>query len=80
MLELVKYIISQFAEKPEEIEYKVEENDNSVEITVVLSESDMGKVIGRQGKIAKAMRTIVKAASAKENKKYTVEIKEREEA
>ena len=80
MLELVKYIISQFAEKPEEIEYKVEENDNSVEITVVLSESDMGKVIGRQGKIAKAMRTIVKVASAKENKKYTVEIKEREEA
>ncbi len=80
MLELVKYIIAQFAEKPEEIEYKVEENDNSVEITVVLSESDMGKVIGRQGKIAKAMRTIVKAASAKENKKYTVEIKEREEA
>ena len=80
MLELVKYIISQFAEKPEEIEYKVEENDNSVEITVVLSESDMGKVIGRQGKIAKAMRTIVKAASAKENKKYTVEINEREEA
>ncbi len=79
MLELVKYIIAQFAEKPEEIEYKVEENDNSVEITVVLSESDMGKVIGRQGKIAKAMRTIVKAASAKENKKYTVEIKEREE-
>ena len=80
MLELVKYIIAQFAEKPEEIEYKVEENDNSVEITVVLSESEMGKVIGRQGKIAKAMRTIVKAASAKENKKYTVEIKEREEA
>ena len=80
MLELVKYIIAQFAEKPEEIEYKVEENDNSVEITVVLSESDMGKVIGRQGKIDKAMRTIVKAASAKENKKYTVEIKEREEA
>ena len=35
MLELVKYIIAQFAEKPEEIEYKVEENDNSVEITVV---------------------------------------------
>ena len=80
MLELVKYIIAQFAEKPDEIEYTVEENDNSVEITVVLSESDMGKVIGRQGKIAKAMRTIVKATSAKENKKYTVEIKEREEA
>ena len=80
MLELVKYIIAQFAEKPDEIEYKVEEKENSVEITVSLSESDMGKVIGRQGKIAKAMRTIVKAAAAKENKRYNVEIKEREEA
>ncbi len=80
MLELVKYIIAQFAEKPDEIEYKVEEKENSIEITVILSESDMGKVIGRQGKIAKAMRTIVKAAAAKENKRYNVEIKEREEA
>ena len=80
MLELVKYIIAQFAEKPDEIEYKVEEKENSVEITVILSESDMGKVIGRQGKIAKALRTIVKAAAAKENKRYNVEIKEREEA
>ena len=77
MLELVKYIIAQFAEKPDEIEYKVEEKENSIEITVILSESDMGKVIGRQGKIAKAMRTIVKAAAAKENKRYNVEIKER---
>lgn len=80
MLELVKYIIAQFAEKPDEIEYKVEEKEKNIEITVILSESDMGKVIGRQGKIAKALRTIVKAAAAKENKRYNVEIKEREEA
>ena len=46
---------------------------------MTLDESDMGKVIGRQGKIAKALRTIVKAASAKENKRYNVEIKERGE-
>lgn len=50
MLELVKYIIAQFAEKPDEIEYKVEEKENSIEITVILSESDMGKVIGRQAR------------------------------
>ena len=37
----------------------------------------MGKVIGRQGKIAKALRTIVKAAAGKENKKYNIEIKEK---
>lgn len=79
MLELVKYIVNQFAEKPEAIEYVVNENGSNVEITVILDDSDMGKVIGRQGKIAKAIRTIVKAASSKENKKYNIEIKERGE-
>lgn len=77
MLELVKFIVNQFAESPDEIEYEVVENGNNVDIIVTLSESDMGKVIGRQGKLAKAMRTIVKAASQKENKKYNIEIKER---
>lgn len=79
MLELVKYVISQFAEKQDEIQYIVEETDGVVNITVALDESDMGKVIGRQGKLAKALRTIVRAASAKENKKYNVEIKEKGE-
>ncbi len=75
MLELVKYIVERFAEKKDEIDYIVAEDGNLVSITVVLDESDMGKVIGRQGKLAKALRTIVRSASAKENKKYNVEIK-----
>ena len=54
MLELVKYIVSQFAEYKDEIEYLVEDKNGTVEITVLLDESDMGKVIGKQGKIAKA--------------------------
>lgn len=77
MLDLIKYIVNHFAEKKDEIEYVVEEKENEVEITVLLSESDMGKVIGKQGKIAKAMRTLVRAASAKEEKKYNIEIKEK---
>lgn len=75
MLELIKYIVSQFAEKQDEIEYIVEEKGDVVDVTVVLNESDMGKVIGRQGKLAKALRTIVRSASAKEGKKYNIEIK-----
>ena len=75
MLELIKYIVNRFAEKQQEIEYIVEENDNNVLVTIVLEESDMGKVIGRQGKLAKALRTIVRFASAKEGKKYNIEIK-----
>ena len=80
MLELVKYIVSQFAEYKDDIEYLVEDKDDAVEITVLLNESDMGKVIGKQGKIAKALRTLVRCASAKEGKKYNIEIKEKEKA
>ena len=79
MLELIKYIVNQFAEKQEEVEYLVEESEKEVNVTIVLDESDMGKVIGRQGKIAKALRVIVKSASHKEGKKYSIEIKERGE-
>lgn len=80
MLELVKYIVEQFAEHKDEIEYQVEESEKGVEITVFLEESDMGKVIGKQGKIAKALRTLVRCASAKEGKKYNIEIKEKAKA
>ena len=77
MLDLVKYIVNQFADKPDEAVYEVNEEDGVTNITVTLDPSDMGKVIGKQGKIAKAMRTIVKAVSQSENKKYNVEIKEK---
>ncbi len=65
---MVKYIVGSFAEKKDEVEYTVtdresDRGDKIVEITVYLSESDMGKVIGKQGKIAKAMRTLVSSTS-----------------
>ena len=77
MLELIKYIVGTFAEKKDEVEYKVEEKETAIEVTVLLAESDMGKVIGRQGKIAKALRTLVKSATPRESKKYIIEIKEK---
>jgi hypothetical protein len=77
MLELIKYIVEQFAEKKEAIEYNTEETENAIQITVLLDESDMGKVIGKQGKIAKALRTIVRASTPKDSKKYVIEIKEK---
>ena len=78
MLDLVKYIVEQFAEDKENIEYKVNEKERVIEIVVTLSSSDMGKVIGKQGKIAKAMRTIVRAVAPANGKKYTVEICEKD--
>ncbi len=77
MLDLIKYIVGQFAEDKENVEYEVVEKDRVIEVNVVLSPSDMGKVIGKQGKIAKAMRTIVRAATPRDSKKYLVEIRER---
>ena len=67
------------SEKKDEVEILTEEKDRAIVVTVVLDPSDMGKVIGKQGKIAKALRTLVRAATPKNSKKYNVEIKEREE-
>ena len=74
MLELVKYIVNQFAEHKDEVEYQVSEEGTGVTITVLLEESDMGKVIGRQGRIAKEIRTIVKAVAQRDGKHVTVDI------
>lgn len=76
-LQLIKYVVERFADKKDEIEYKVEEKENAIEVTVLLDSSDMGKVIGKQGKIAKALRTIVSAYTPRESKKYFIEIKEK---
>lgn len=75
MLDLIKYIVNQFAENPNDVKYDVTENGNNVDVTILLKETDMGKVIGRQGKIAKSLRTIVSAASKKSGKRYNIEIK-----
>ena len=79
MLDLIKYIVATFAEKKDEVEYKVEEKDDAIEVTVLLAASDMGKVIGKQGKIAKAMRTLVKSATPRDSKRYMIELKEKGE-
>lgn len=77
MLELIKYIVDQFAEDKENVSYEVVEKDAAIEVIVSLSPSDMGKVIGRQGKIAKALRTIVRAATPSQSKRYVIEIREK---
>ena len=77
MLELIKYIVGQFAEDKENVSYEVTEKERVMEVVVSLSPSDMGKVIGKQGKLAKAMRTLVAAVTPKEEKRYVIEIREK---
>lgn len=76
MLELVKYIAESLVDKPEEVKVNQVENEKTVVIELSVAQEDMGKVIGKQGRIAKAIRTVVKAASTRSKKKYVVEIVE----
>jgi len=77
-MQLIKYVVERFAENTDEVEYKVEEKANAVKVEVLLVPSDMGKVIGKQGKIAKALRTLVNAYTPKDSKKYIIEINEKQ--
>ena len=76
MTELVKFLVTSLVNNADEVKV-TEGEDNAVDIQV--AKSDMGKVIGKDGKIAKAIRTIVKAAGAKNGVKYTVNILEANE-
>ena len=74
MVELVRYIAASLVEKPEAVDVREVENEDGVVIELRVDPEDMGKVIGKQGRIAKAIRTVVKAASAKNEKPVFVEI------
>lgn len=74
MVELVKFIAESLVDDPDQVDVQRVEGDNVITIELRVAQEDMGKVIGKQGRIAKAIRTVVKAASLKETKKVTVEI------
>ena len=74
MLELVRYIAASLVDKPEAVDVREVENEEGIVIELRVDPEDMGKVIGKQGRIAKAIRTVVKAASDKSPKPVFVEI------
>lgn len=74
MVELVRFIAKSLVEHPDEVDVREVENADSIVIELRVAEGDMGKVIGKQGRIAKAIRTVVKAATAKNAKPVFVEI------
>lgn len=77
MQELVTYIVKQLVDDKESVNVTAEENDEGViTLTIHVAESDIGKVIGRQGKIAMAIRTLAKSVGTREGKKYNVEIED----
>ena len=68
-------IVSAIVDTPEEVKVVCNENGNNIEFTLSVAPDEMGMVIGRGGKIAKAIRTVVKVASASTGKKVTVDIR-----
>ena len=74
MKELVEVIAKALVENPDEVVVTESVKDDETVIELSAAPADMGKVIGKQGRIAKAIRSVVKAASSKEDKKVIVEI------
>ena len=74
MKALVEVITKALVDNPEAVVVTEKEDGKALVIEVKVAESDMGKVIGKQGRIAKAIRSVVKAAAAKEDKKVIVDI------
>ena len=74
MKELVEVMAKALVEHPEEVSVTETEKNGEIIVELKVDPSDMGKVIGKQGRIAKAIRSVVKAAVSKEEKKVTVEI------
>ena len=74
MKALVEVITKALVDHPEEVVITEKNEGKAIVIEVKVAESDMGKVIGKQGRIAKAIRAVVKAAAAKEDKKVIVDI------
>lgn len=74
MGELVEFIAKSLVDNPEKVQVNEVEGSQSIIIELKVADEDMGKVIGKQGRIAKAIRTVVKAAAIKDNKRVVVEI------
>lgn len=74
MKELVEVIAKSLVDNPDEVSVTETEKDSVVVLELHVAASDMGKVIGKQGRIAKAIRSVVKAAASREDKKAVVEI------
>jgi hypothetical protein len=72
--ELVEFLAKSLVDNPDQVKVNEVEGERSVVLELTVAPEDMGKVIGKQGRIAKAIRTVVKAAAARQGKKVVVEI------
>ncbi|MGI6003872.1 MAG: KH domain-containing protein [Christensenellales bacterium] len=74
MEKLLEYLAQSLVDSPGDVSVTRVENDHSIVLELRVAQEDMGRVIGKQGRIAKAIRTVIKAATANEKKRVMVEI------
>lgn len=74
MEELVRFIAVHLVDKPEEVKITTRQGERSIILELSVAPEDMGKIIGKQGRIAKAIRRVLKAASVKQEQNYVLEI------
>ncbi len=74
MKELLEFVVKSLVTNPDDVVIEEETSGDIITLSVHVNESDMGKVIGKQGKIAKAIRSLMKAAAARKNVKVNVDI------
>ena len=79
MKELVEMIVKCLVDDPEQVHINETVGESVMILEIVVAQADMGKVIGKDGRIANALRTVVKAAAAKNDKKVTIEILSKDE-
>ncbi|MEW6556143.1 MAG: KH domain-containing protein [Elusimicrobiota bacterium] len=76
MKELVEYIVKALVDKPESVVVSIAETDYGNVVKIKVDETDKGRIIGKQGRIIKAIRQVVSASATKNNEHYRVEIAE----
>jgi predicted RNA-binding protein YlqC (UPF0109 family) len=76
MKELIQYIVLALVDNPDQVQVKESEQDDTIIIELTVAKEDLGKVIGKQGRTARAMRSVLAAAAGKVNKRSRLEIME----
>lgn len=74
MRDLVEFLVRALVEKPDEVEVEEFEEDGDLVLEVTVADDDLGRVIGRGGRIANAIRTVARAAGARDDRKVIVDI------
>ena len=74
MVELLEYLARQLVDEPDAVRVEEIDDDEDLVLRLHVAEGDVGKVIGRQGRIARALRTVVRAAAVREQRRVLVEI------